>query len=348
MTVVKLPAYINRKVMCMATIEVDLAAIEHNICVAREKLGTGTKICAVVKANAYGHGAIRVSKFVEPYVDFYGVATFDEAYELADSGISKEIIVLIEPYRGQNLPFNVVPHISGMREIKNNDAVKRVAIKVNTGMNRGGCAPNEVYPIFEYAIACGLVVTDVYTHLYNSDSVECCDKQLTLLRRLLDLPVRVHCGATGVMCLPERFVLDAVRLGCALYGYGARDLVPAMRVCGDVVSVRKIKKGDNIGYGVCVAKSDMCIAEVMAGYADGIDSKFTAVSINSCRCNIVGRICMDVCFVDVTNCKCNVGDRAYFLGNGIVMREICERGSTSPREVLTTFKGRYKYVYCGE
>lgn len=332
----------------MATIGVDLAAIKHNIGIARKKIGAKTEVCAVVKANAYGHGAVRVSKFIDTYVDFYGVATFAEAYELVNSEISKDIIVLIEPYKGQNLPANVVPHVSKKNELDNIGERKRVAIKVNTGMNRGGCEPDEVYSLLEYATVRGQIVTDIYTHLYNIDNIECCDKQLALLNGFSSFCGRVHCGATGALKLPERFNLDAVRLGCALYGYGASGLIPAMCVWGEVISVRKIKKGSNIGYGVCVAESDMCVAEVMAGYADGIDDKFLFVTINSLRCRKVGRVCMDMCFVDVTNCRCNEGDRAYFLGNGITMHEICKNTSTTPREVLTSFKGRYDYVYNGE
>jgi alanine racemase len=334
----------------MLTVEVDIAAVRQNIGFIRNKVHTG--FCAVVKADAYGHGIEGISAFIEDYVDCFAVATAEEALKLSAVGIRKDILILgCENEIRHCLPENVIPTLCSApqaEEVKGKAVA--VSIAVNTGMNRLGCRPDETRSVFLAALNCGLNVRGIFTHFYNeSDKTACADQFSEFLSCALPLRESVrylHCCASNCLIMPEVYHLDMVRVGLAMYGYGYEGVKPAMNIYTAVIQITSIKAGERIGYGDCAAKNDMRLATLRVGYGDGfrrIDNAF--VSINGKKCDIVGRICMDMCMADVTNVVCKVGDRAYILGNGIKMEDICKIHNTISHEVLTMINERAERIY---
>ena len=334
----------------MLTVEVDIAAVRHNIIYIKNKIHTA--FCAVVKADAYGHGIEKTSALIEDYVDCFAVATADEALKLSAVGIRKNILILgCENEIQSALPDNVIPTLCSASQVKAIEGKARaVSIAVNTGMNRIGCRPEELRSVVLEALNCGLGIRGIFTHFYNENDKIACANQfsefLSCTRPLRESVKCIHCCASNCLVLPEVYHLDMVRVGLAMYGYGYDGVKPAMKIYTIVVQINYVQAGERVGYGDYVAKNDMRLATIRVGYGDGFrrtDNVF--VSINGKRCNIVGRICMDMCMADVTGVVCNIGDRAYVLGNGIEMEDICKIHNTISHEVLTMINGRAERSY---
>lgn len=337
----------------MLTVEVDLGAIARNVRSIRERVAA--RYCAVVKANAYGHGAVQTALFLEDKVDLFAVATLDEARELAAAGVKKDIYILgFDCETGEPLPPNVVPAVWETAQIKSlAGRSKRVNLAVNTGMNRLGCKPERAIGLLCEAQERGIAVEGAYTHFFNEADPAACAEQFDAFRRAY-LPLRgaikyFHACASNCLVLPEVYHLDMVRVGLATYGYGYPDLTTAMRVYTHVVAINEVKAGEHVSYGDFTAERDMRLATVRAGYGDGPDrGKGLVFSIGGQLCESVGRMCMDYCLVEVKNARCTVGDRAFLLGNGINMEFLTKKYSTISHEVLTLFNARARRIYVDE
>lgn len=332
----------------MPTVEVDVNALKDNISYIKNKIGKC--LCAVVKANAYGHGLTGVAQCIENDVDLFAVATVNEAETLVQAGIVKDIIVLGNQRYVHKLAANIIPTVCN--EINVHDLfglTNRISIAVNTGMNRIGCEPNKLKDIFFAAKNSGMEICGIFTHLYNETDIESCKAQLSRFNESIKPFIgqtKLHCCASNCLLLPDNFYFDTVRVGLAMYGYGYENLKPVMKVYAPIIQINEIKRGEHIGYGTFTATSDMTIATVRLGYGDGfrrIDNAY--LSVNGTVCKVVGNICMDICMTDVTSVDCKVGDRAYFLGENITMSDLCNRYNTISHEVLTMINERAKRVY---
>ena len=321
--------------------EISLDAIAHNFHEIEKKVDGRAKICCVIKADGYGHGAVELAHIYERLgADFFAVSNIDEGIEIRTSGVKLPIVILgYTPVRdAQRLAqYNISQAVFSLDYAKALSAqcaeygcVCKIHIKCDTGMSRIGfmCQqfPRDEYSIKEIYEACSLTnlqLEGLFTHFCVSDETEegreFTTKQFnnfyhvkTELERLgLNIPV-VHCSNSGAIEDYDNTYCDMVRAGIILYGLapspklcGKLDLQPAMTLKTTIAYVKNLKAGADISYGrTFTAEKDMKIATVPIGYADGFvrqNAKEGYMLVNGRRAKIVGRICMDQTMLDVTD-----------------------------------------------
>ncbi len=335
----------------MLTVAVNMENIFSNIELLKRK--TNAAFCAVVKADAYGHGD-RIAAFIEDKVDYFAVSTLIEANKLAEYGISKPIYILTPAYPKIIMPNFIYTITSFSQLIYLNSVkspyIKYISIKINTGMNRLGVDDDELKTILDFVYACNnMEIFSVFTHFYDGGSWADTERQFTQFNLLTkNIFTLRHCCASSAMLLDKRFHLDAVRIGLSMYGYGHKGLLPAMSVYTQILQVIRIKKGDHIGYGSLKADRDMTVATIAAGYADGyrrLTDKKRFVSLRGKLLRVLS-VCMDMSIIDAGQCEVREGEDVYLLGNGVDVEALAESYNSIPYEVLTSFKGdRVKHIY---
>jgi len=337
--------------------QVNVSQFAKNIRAIRAK--TGTNIMAVVKADAYGHGAATLATSSQNIVDEFAVADFKEALELVDAGVKKPVNILspIEATARPNWSDNMVATVCSLRDIdvlrRNKIKTKCVNIELNTGMNRLGLEKQELGCAFIGLSNLGIKVKSIFSHLYNALDLSSANEQLKKFK-LATQPLRqnicYHLAASSCMHLPKEFYLDAVRPGIGLYGY-ADGTTPILKIYAGILKIFTVKKGDAISYGDYKAPRDMLVAAVRAGYADGIKRKIDPsseerfMSVVGKLCPIIGQVCMDITMVDVSKVRICYNDRVYVLGNGVTADMLACDTNTNVYEVLTAFKGRVERRY---
>lgn len=355
-------------------VSVDLNAIRHNIKEERKKLAPGTRMLAVVKADAYGHGAVRVSQALDDLADAYGVATIEEAIELREAGIEKMVLVL--GYTGSCHFADVVRYdISQtvysfeMAEKLNAEAEKldkkaKIHIKLDTGMGRIGFVPNRknasvVKKISEMK---NLELEGMFTHFARADerSIDPAREPLRLYQEFnsfleeegVSIPVHHAANSASIMRFPESH-MDMVRSGITTYGmYPSEevekellDLHPAMQWKARISFVKNVPSGTAIGYGgTYVTDCPRTIATVAVGYADGLKRDLSGkgrVLVHGKSAPITGRICMDQFMIDVTDIpEVQEGDYVTIFGT--------DGGQTIPVEEVAELSHSFNYEYvCG-
>ena len=307
----------------------------------KNKIGENTKICCVVKADGYGHGAVELAKlYSELNCDYFAVSNLDEALELRDAGITEPILIL--GYTPANRCVDLSEHnisqaVYGLDYAKmlsdecvNAGVTCKIHIKCDTGMSRLGfmCQqfPRDEYSIEEIKTACqldNLISEGIFTHFAVAD--ECEDGREYTKRQYEAFSYTVdtlksqgvnfeitHCSNSGAILDYSEMKLDMVRAGIILYGFAPSgklkdklDLEPIMRLKTMVSYVKEIKKGTTVSYGrTFTADRDMKIATVPVGYADGYIRTFAKdgyMFIKGQKAKIIGRICMDQTMLDVTD-----------------------------------------------
>lgn len=318
-------------------------AIEHNVITVAQAVGV--PVCAVVKANAYGHG-LGIVPTLEPYVASYAVATADEAVALRPY-TDKTVLVLSGGAYAE--VDNVAYCVGSVVDAYGVPSGAQAAVKVNSGMNRLGCG-KDLYKILDILAARGIPVHSVYTHFFDPTDGAATAAQFERFDALTaDLCLPRHCCAGNALTLDRKYYLDGVRVGLPLYGYGRRDLLPAMTVSAPIVAIHKVKRGEHIGYGTYTAERDMTVATVRLGYADGYRrvDRPVYVDFRGIRCAVVGQICMDAFMFDATRAPVRVGDSVLVLGGEATMESLCDAYQTIEYEVLTGFdRKRTKTIYC--
>lgn len=321
--------------------EISLNAIEHNYNVIRNKVADDTKVCCVIKADGYGHGAVELSQIYEKLgADFFAVSNIDEGIEIRKSGSKLPIVILgyTPVSEAENLTeYDISQAVFSLEYAKElsekcveEDCICKMHIKVDSGMSRIGfmCQefPRDEYSIEEICEACclpNLEVEGLFTHFCVSDEDaegrEFTNKQYenfihvrdSLKKRGVDISV-VHCSNSGAIEDYPETCCDMVRAGIILYGLAPSskladrlDLVPAMTLKTVVAFVKEVQKGATISYGrTFTADRKMKIATVPIGYADGFirqNAKDGYMMVNGKKAKIVGRICMDQTMLDVTD-----------------------------------------------
>lgn len=361
--------------------EVDLSAIAENLGAIRKKIGKTTKILAVVKANAYGHGDAVVAGTIErKQADYFGVAIVEEGIALRKSGVAKPILVFTVPVKDQIesfFDFGLEPTVSSIDDARllERVALKRkrtieVHLKIDTGMNRIGVKPKDLGSFLDALASLKRVaMKGVYTHFATAEEK---DKTYTLqqfalfqdaletLRMHGLVPELVHCAnSAAVLDLPQTYC-SMVRPGLAMYGYYpsrecSRSVVlrPAMTVTTRVSLVKSIDTGESVSYGRrFIAGKRTRIATVPVGYADGYSRLLTgksSVLIHGTRFPVVGTICMDMMMVNVGDADVSVGDKVTLMGTDdgreISCWELAEKLGTIPYEVLCGFSARIPRTY---
>jgi alanine racemase len=339
-----------------ATAIIDLDAIRHNFDQAKQRAPT-SKVMAVVKADAYGHGASKVAQALVG-ADAFGVARVSEAVKLRESGIGQPICLL----EGVNDPeelnlasvyeLQVVLHNWEQLELLATRGARRHAwVKVDTGMGRLGFSVEETPSVLQKLGHQGLL--GLMTHLADAGDKRSTTTghqiaRITSLANSLDVPgseVLSIANSGGVLALHNP-PGDWVRPGLMLYGaspFDDLDPIPslhaAMSFGAPVIAVRTIRQGESVGYGgVWTADKDSTIAVIAVGYADGYPREIAQgapVLVNGVRYPLVGRVSMDMICVQLDMAhSVKVGDRAILWGDDLPVEEIADKAGTIPYTLL--------------
>ncbi|MDR0475020.1 MAG: alanine racemase [Treponema sp.] len=354
----------------------------RNIESVRRKIGPHTGICVPVKADAYGHGALPIAKTaLEAGAASLAVASAFEGAELRQAGINAPIFLFsqISPAETKNIAaLNLIPFV-GDREtleilaaaVPSGSNLLEVHLKVDTGMGRLGCRPEEAAGLaLVIAKLKNLKLGGIATHLAVSDSLIAEDlaytkKQLSLFREAADSvreagidPGLLHAANSGALCFHEDAYFDMVRPGIFLYGYSPAQGLPdglvsepVMELRTIVAFIKKVRRGEYISYGrTWKAPEDTFIGTLPIGYADGLPrllSNNHSVSIRGRAYPLAGRICMDQCMADLgTSGEVQRWDEAVIFGPGFEdAASIARKTGTISYEILCNINKRVQRVY---
>jgi len=285
------------------------------------------KFCAVVKANAYGHGYKQVCKGISDLVDFFAVANAVEALQVRDLKLRKPILILGKfncadlPQlikKGIRLTCDTLADVAEISEVATKlNKRAYVHIKINTGMNRLGVKTAlQLQRLLREIDKCKLIkIEGIYTHFSTAESKNSYKlkrqnaKFLSALDLCRERKLIVHASNSVAFLKSNKYNYDMVRVGLAMYGYDnshKMDVKPCLSVRAKIVKTQTLQKGESVGYGASfVATCDMQIAVVAIGYADGYVRAYEKGHVLICgqKCPIVGHICMDMLMCDITNLK---------------------------------------------
>ena len=357
-------------------LEVNLNAVVANLNHYRSFMRPETKIICMVKADAYGAGAVEVAKTLQDHrVDYLAVAVADEGVTLRKNGITSNIIIMNPEMTAFKTMFDydLEPEVYSFRIM---DALIKAAekegitsfpvhIKLDTGMHRLGFDPehdiDEVIERLHHQNA--IIPRSVFSHFVGSDSndfdrfsahqFELFDKASTKLQEAFDHKILRHiCNSAGIEHFPER-QLDACRLGLGLYGIDSRDnhiLNTVSTLKTTILQLRHVPKEETVGYSrKGILTRDSVIAAIPIGYADGLNRHLgrghAYCLVGGKKATYVGNICMDVAMIDVTDIDCKEGDTVEIFGEHLPVTVLSDILDTIPYEVLTGISNRVKKVY---
>lgn len=313
---------------------IDLDAVYENLKTEKESLPQGTLLMAVIKADGYGHGAVPIARFVDGLVDKYAVATIEEAMELRNAGIDKEILILgaVNPHYYELLVTNDISQTvftydsaKKLNEVALEHGKKaKIHIKLDTGMGRIGfrCDKEGLEEIVKINGLSNIEIDGTFTHLARADETDkdFSRKQFGLYMTMVDEMkkagvepgIRHIANSAGIIDLPE-FALDMVRSGISTYGLYPSEQVdheniklkPAMSIKTCITYIKEVDEGTGISYNsTFVTKRKTRVATVPVGYADGYSRALSSkghVLVEGKKAPIIGRICMDQFMIDVTD-----------------------------------------------
>ncbi len=369
-------------------VEVNSASLRHNFSAVKSIVPKDAYIMAVVKANAYGAGAIKASEiFLQEGANYLGVATLDEALELR-SHFSKTPILILGYSPNSNASMLIDNDLSAMifsleqAEVFSQMALKsqkrlKIHLKIDTGMHRLGLEPNfkSIEIIKKIRALKGLEVEGIFTHLSNADAkIKTHAKNQmksfnAFLEQLLDQKIefqyRHAYNSAGILSLcngDENRFLNLYRPGIMLYGFypsnGMKETCPTIlknviSLKAQIVQIRSVKKGEFIGYGEHFYTNEETLVGVLAlGYADGLMRALgnrIQVAINNQLAPLIGKVCMDQCFVKLNNIEAKEGDEVILFGDKSAKAndasEIAALLNTIPYETISTLSKRLERVY---
>ncbi len=365
--------YINSD---FSRLEINLDGCLENYKYFRSKLDPSTKLLVLVKANAYGHGAVEFASLMEDAgADYLAVAYPVEGIELRQAGIKSPIMVLTAGTDSfeQIINYGLEPGIPNMYSLKVLCEVleKRgmkgfpVHIKLDTGMHRLGFMTDEIAELKEFMKTCDTVrIKSVYSHLAAADDPSCDDfthEQITLFKKNADRltenlgykPLYHILNSAGIERFPE-YQFDMVRLGIGIYGVSAipgNHLTPVASFKCKILQIKTLKPEDGtIGYGRRgkIAPEGTVIATIPVGYADGVDRHLSCgkgyFTVNGRRVPTIGNICMDMCMLDVTGVEAKVGDTVTIFGDDPTITDLAKILGTIPYEILTSVPRRIERI----
>ena len=358
-------------------LEVHLPQLRKNLESIRAHVAPA-KIMPMVKANAYGHGVDGVAPFVEPYVDYLGVATAEEGVHLRELGITKPILVA-----GGTLPDQLPlflehdliltassPELLAAAESAAEAAGAKLTahLKIDTGMERVGVHDYEAESFLEQSLECKHVLIEgIYTHFANSEDPALTHARQQLERfeevlrfyekRSLPTPIRHMSNSGAILHFPESH-MDLVRPGLMFYGVypvGVEhtvEIAPVLRWKSRVAFSKITLPGHPVSYGsLWQSEVSTWIVTIPCGYGDGYFRRMTnraQVIVNGKKYPQVGRICMDQFMVNMGEDQANVGDEVLLLGDGITAYDLAEWTGTNEYEVLTNISARVPRLYLYE
>ncbi len=354
----------------VAVATIDLGALKHNLSIVR-KNAPHSKILAVIKANAYGHGLETVAKALVA-ADGFAVAHFEEAITLREIDKDKPIILLQgfadEVELALLLSHSIEPVIHSFYQIDILEKLElpdttNVWLKIDTGMNRLGIAHLEMLTAWQRLNAIESLKgrVKIMSHFANADDKSHAGtEEQILLFQTLTMQCNTEkslANSAGLLHWPDSH-MDWVRPGIMLYGVSpcekesadSFELMPVMTLKSRIIAINQIQKDESIGYGhIWKAKQDTPIAVVGIGYGDGYPRHIkenTPVLINKTRYQIVGRVSMDMLCVELNeNHNFNVGDEVVLWGEGLPVEEIAKQAGTIAYELLCQVTARVKFEY---
>ncbi len=369
-------------------VEVNTASLRHNFSAVKSIIPKDAHIMAVVKANAYGVGAIKASEiFLQEGANYLGVATLDEALELR-SHFPKTPILILGYSPNSNASMLIDNDLSAMvfsleqAEVFSQMALKsqkrlKVHLKIDTGMHRLGLEPNfkSIETIKKIRALKGLEIEGIFTHLSNADAkikthaknqMKAFNAFLDqLLEQKIEFQYRHAYNSAGILSLcngNENRLLNLYRPGIMLYGFypsnGMKESCPTIlknviSLKARIVQIRSVKKGEFIGYGEHFYTNEETLVGVLAlGYADGLMRALgnrIQVAINNQLAPLIGKVCMDQCFIKLNNIQAKEGDEVILFGDKSAKAndasEIAMLLNTIAYETISTLSKRLERVY---
>ncbi|MCM1035081.1 MAG: alanine racemase [Paludibacter sp.] len=363
-------------------LEINLDALTHNVRCFRSRLRKDTRLMCMVKAFAYGAGAIEVSRSLQQngLADYLAVAVCDEAVELRRAGITLPIVIMDpEPAALKKIiENNLEPNVYSFESLENiisaveSEGLEHypIHIKIDSGMHRLGFEYADMQQLTErlrhqHAVC----VKSVFSHLAGADEpqfdtfthaqIDLFNRCADFLKAALDtaehLILKHILNSAGI----ERFTdyqYDMCRLGIGIYGFSAAHDSRLRNVCTlrtTLLSVKTVKAGESIGYGLhTTLGEDRQVAVIPIGYADGFDRRFSnyggEVLVRGKRCPVLGNVCMDLAMIDVSDTDALPGDAAIIFGDELPIEELARKLGTITYEILTSVSRRVKRVYISE
>lgn len=355
-------------------LELNLGACERNYRYFRSLLQPSTKLLVLVKANAYGHGAVEFGAMMQRAgADYLAVAYPVEGLELRQNGISLPIIVLTSgtDFFPEMIERRLEPSIPNLYALEVLCGILRekgisdypVHIKLDTGMHRLGFMASELPALTSFLKAHPEVrVQSMFSHLCVAEDPS--EDEFTrgqfdlfenmssgLIREIGYTPLRHILNSAGIERFPEH-QYDMVRLGIGIYGISALPgvkLSPAASLKCKILQIKELSEGDTVGYGRWgKAAAGTRIATIPVGYADGIDRHLgrgaASFSLNCHRVPTIGNICMDMCMLDVTGVPAEVGDTVTVFGSDPTVSELADILGTIPYEILASIPRRIERI----
>ena len=357
-------------------LEINLKGCLENYKYFRSKLEDTTKLLVLVKANAYGHGAVEFASMMETAgADYLAVAYPVEGVELRQAGIKSPMMVLTAgtDFFDEIIDYALEPGIPNLSALKALCEVLRerevtefpVHIKLDTGMHRLGFMSEEIDELASFLKECNEVkVKSIYSHLAAADDsthdeftlgqIELFKANADKLSEVLGYKPLYHIlNSAGIERFPQ-YQFDMVRLGIGIYGVSALENVKLSPVASfkcKILQIKTLQPGDGtIGYGRHgkISSQGTVIATIPVGYADGLDRHLSrgaaSFSLNGNRVPTIGNICMDMTMLDITGVDANVGDTVTIFGEDPTVTELASILGTIPYEILTSVPRRIERV----
>lgn len=365
--------------------KIDLGAILHNINEGKKLINKNVKVMAIIKANGYGHGAAILGDYLKKHVDYYGVATLEEAMELREYGVKLPILILgyTSPSQYVELVENNITQTVYTMEMARGmskaaiicEKEAKVHIALNTGMTRIGFEADEtgVLDVQEILTFPNLFIEGLFTHFAAADERDKSYSKLQMYRydnfvalleeKNIHIPLKHMCNSAGIMEF-DHHRFDIVRSGIITYGlYPSEEvnkdvieLKPALEWKTHVINVNTVDSGHGVSYGkTYITKGKTKIATLSVGYADGYPRSLSSkgkVLIHGQYAPIIGRICMDQMMVDVTHINnVEIEDEVTLVGkdgdNVITVEELANMAGSFNYEFVCGIGTRVKRVYDG-
>lgn len=354
-----------------ATLEIDMMAMEHNLSVYAGLVPPSCKLMTVIKASAYGSGALQLARNLQHrQVGYMAVANVDEGIQLREGNIKTPIIILNPDFHQIEaiLQYNLEPEVYSLEQLRwISQSIShpiRIHLKIETGMYRLGLMPEDIDPLLDLLRSNDMIqVASIFSHLAASDTdLAYTHQQIRryeesyerITAHMSKKPIRHLANTAAITRYPEAHY-DMVRLGIGLYGIDSLlpNTQPLEKVHGlyaSVLQIKKILKDETVGYNRAYRLDrDSNIAIVNIGYADGLmrgsGNGKHRVWINGHYAPIIGNICMDLIMVDVTGIEVDVGDRVEIFGKNVSIEDLANVNDTIPYEVLARISSRVNKKY---
>lgn len=363
--------------------EINLDNLAHNYAVLRSKVGKDVKIMGIVKADAYGHGAIKISKTMCTLgFDYLAVSSLDEAQELRFAGISCPLLILghTPPEMTDKLiSLDITQTVTCLakaleysREAEKCNGTLKIHIKLDTGMSRLGflCAGNHfdtcIDSVSKAVTLPSIFAEGIFTHFSVADETDDDSKKYT--HEQFDLFMRVvnalsekghtfairHCANSGAVANYPETYLDMVRPGILSYGYGecakALGLLPVMSEKTIIGTIKVLDENTSVSYGRAYKTDNKTTIGVLpVGYADGLFRSLSNshyVYTKAGKAKIIGRICMDMCMINLSGLEnLQVGDEVEIFGEHTTIEKMAECAGTIPYEIICALSKRVPRIY---